>query len=281
MQYTEVTIHLSKLDPFRDMLIYSLGDEGPYDSFDETSDGLKAYVPTNQYDESYLKQCIDELLQLDGTLDCRYEVAQMVDKDYNEEWEKQHQAVLVGDFCWVRAPFHPKRDDVKYDIVIEPKMSFGTAHHATTYLMLTFLEELDLVGKSVLDMGSGTGVLAILAAKKGAKPVVAVDVDEWAYRNAVENFERNNVDVAPKLGDASLLTGETTYDVVLANINRNILLHDMEAYIRVMRPGAMLMLSGFYEHDIEALSSKCSSLGLNLINRRTRNDWAALQFQKP
>ena len=281
MQYTEVTIHLSKLDPFRDMLIYSLGDEGPYDSFDETSDGLKAYVPTNQYDERYLKQCIDELLQLDGTLDCRYEVAQMVDKDYNEEWEKQHQAVLVGDFCWVRAPFHPKRDDVKYDIVIEPKMSFGTAHHATTYLMLTFLEELDLVGKSVLDMGSGTGVLAILAAKKGAKPVVAVDVDEWAYRNAVENFERNNVDVAPKLGDASLLTGETTYDVVLANINRNILLHDMEAYIRVMRPGAMLMLSGFYEHDIEALSSKCSSLGLNLINRRTRNDWAALQFQKP
>ena len=139
MQYTEVTIHLSKLDPFRDMLIYSLGDEGPYDSFDETSDGLKAYVPTNQYDESFLKQCIDELLQLDGTLDCRYEVAQMVDKDYNEEWEKQHQAVLVGDFCWVRAPFHPKRDDVKYDIVIEPKMSFGTAHHATTYLMLTFL----------------------------------------------------------------------------------------------------------------------------------------------
>lgn len=280
MKYTEVNITLSKVDPFRDMLVYSLGDEGPYDSFSETPQGVKAYVPSESYDPAFLQQCIDELRSLDPDLQCNCEVSELPDKDYNEEWERSHQAVLVDDFCYVRAPFHPHRDDVKYEIIIEPKMSFGTAHHATTYLMLSFLENEPVDGRRVLDMGSGTGVLAILAAMKGAAYVEAIDVDEWAFRNAQENFERNGVCITPMLGDASLLTSDKHFDIVLANINRNILLRDMEAYVRVLNPGGTLMLSGFYEHDVPALQTRAEELGLRLRQQKTRNDWTALKLIK-
>lgn len=276
MQYTEVTITLSKTDPYRDLLIYSLGDEGPYDSFVETPDGLKAYVPTDQFDEAWLKSQIDNLQQL-STFNYKLSIQELPDKDYNEEWERQHQAVLVEGFCWVRAPFHPHRDDVRYEIEIEPKMSFGTAHHATTYLMLSLLEQEELAGKRVLDMGSGTGVLAILAAKKGAAYVEAIDVDEWAFRNAQENFERNGVEVTPLLGDASLLTDDKHFDVILANINRNILMRDMPRYAAVLNPGGTLFLSGFYEHDVEALLGVAEGLGLRPVFQKSRDEWTAIK----
>ncbi len=286
MKYTEVDITLSAVEPYRDLFVYALGDEGPYDSFVETPKGVKAYVPTDQYDEAFLRQTLTELAgnvsfnTADSSADlcCSYTVAAMPDKDYNEEWERSHQAVLVEGFCWVRAPFHEKRDDVKYDIVIEPKMSFGTAHHATTYLMLSYLEEVPLEGRRVLDMGSGTGVLAILAAKKGASYVEAIDVDEWAYRNAIENFEHNAVNVTPLLGDASSLTADKHFDVVLANINRNILLRDMEAYVRVLNPGGTLLISGFYEHDIAALRQQAEALGLTYASHKVRNECSAVMF---
>ena len=280
MKYTEVRITLSKTNPFRDILIYSLGEEGPYDSFSETPQGLNAYLPSAQYDPAFLEQCLEELRQMDATLVCSYEMHELPDKDYNEEWERQHQAVLVDGFCWVRAPFHPHRDDVKYEIEIEPKMSFGTAHHETTYLMLSLLESEETAGKRVLDMGSGTGVLAILAAKKGASYVEAIDVDEWAYRNAIENFERNNVNVTALLGDASLLDESKKFDIVLANINRNILLRDIEAYTKVLVSEGTLLLSGFYEHDVPALQEKAETMGLRLRQQRSRNDWTALRFTK-
>ena len=276
MKYTEVTITLSKLEPYRDLLIYSLGDEGPYDSFEHTQQGLKAYVPTADYDEAFLEQALDEIRQMD--VECSHTVAELPDKDYNEEWERQHQAVLVEGFCYVRAPFHPHRNDVKYEIEIEPKMSFGTAHHATTYLMLSLLEAEPVEGRRVLDMGSGTGVLAILAAKKGAAYVEAVDIDEWAFRNAQENFERNGVNVTPLLGDASLLTADKSFDIILANINRNILLRDMPAYARVLKPSGTLLLSGFYEHDVEVLRDKAETLGLRLVQQKSRNEWTALKL---
>lgn len=276
MLYTEVNISLNTIDPYRDLLIDALGNEGPYDSFEETPDGLKAYVPQEQYDESFLRSA----LAAADAADARYAVSALPDKDWNEEWEKGHAAVLVEDFCWVRAPFHPVREDVKYNIEIEPKMSFGTAHHATTYMMLTFLRDLDLAGKEVLDMGCGTAVLAILAALRGAGHVDAVDVDEWAWRNAVENVQRNGVadKVECRLGDASLLD-ENRYDVVLANINRNILLADMERYSRAMRPGGTLLLSGFYHADVPALQSKAESLGFSLQEERNRDGWSALQLR--
>ena len=280
MKYTEVDITLSKTNPFRDLLVYNLGDEGPYDSFEEKKDGLKAYVPTDNFDEQFLRDTIDDLKSMDPDLRVEYTVTDLADKDYNEEWERQHQPVLVDGFCWVRAPFHPHRDDVKYEIEIEPKMSFGTAHHATTYLMLSLLEQQNVQGMRVLDMGSGTGVLAILAAKKGAAYVEAIDVDEWAYRNAQENFERNGVSVNALLGDASLLTADKHFDLVLANINRNILLKDMESYAAVLNPGGTLMLSGFYEHDVQFLQDKAETLGLRLVQQRSRNEWTALKLTK-
>ncbi len=280
MQYTEVTVTLSKLEPFRDLLTYALGDEGPYDSFQDTPQGLKAYVPTASYDETFLQERLAELRAMDGALECAFTAEALPDKDYNEEWERQHQAVLVENFCWVRAPFHPHRDDVKYEIVIEPKMSFGTAHHATTYLMLSYLEHEPLRHRRLLDMGSGTAVLAILAAMKGAAYVEAIDVDEWAYRNAQENIQRNGVRVTPLLGDAALLTPDKHFEVVLANINRNILLRDMEAYVRVLNPGGALIVSGFYEHDLEALTERARSLGLEPQSHKVREDWCAARFIK-
>lgn len=280
MKYVEVNITLSQLTPYRDLLVYYLGNEGPYDSFEETAHGIKAYVPASDFDQEFLDRTFNEVKSVDDSLKIDFTVTDLPDKDYNEEWERQHQPVLVDGFCWVRAPFHPHRDDVKYEIEIEPKMSFGTAHHATTYLMLSLLEQQPVEGLRVLDMGSGTGVLAILAAKKGAAYVEAIDVDEWAFRNAQENFERNGVQVNALLGDASSLTADKHFDLILANINRNILLRDMPAYAAVLNPGGTLLLSGFYEHDVQALQDKAETLGLRLVQQKSRNDWTALRMIK-
>lgn len=280
MKYVEVNITLSQLTPYRDLLVYYLGNEGPYDSFEETAHGLKAYVPASDFDQEFLDRTFSEVKSVDDSLKIDFTVTDLPDKDYNEEWERQHQPVLVDGFCWVRAPFHPHRDDVKYEIEIEPKMSFGTAHHATTYLMLSLLEQQPVEGLRVLDMGSGTGVLAILAAKKGAAYVEAIDVDEWAFRNAQENFERNGVQVNALLGDASSLTADKHFDLILANINRNILLRDMPAYAAVLNQGGTLLLSGFYEHDVQALQDKAEMLGLRLVQQKSRNDWTALRMIK-
>ena len=188
--------------------------------------------------------------------------------------------MLVDGFCWVRAPFHEHRDDVEYEIEIEPKMSFGTAHHATTYMMLTWLRDLDMKGKSVLDMGCGTAVLAILAKKRGAKYVEAVDVDEWAWKNAMENVQRNGCDeIVCRLGDAETLGEERRFDVILANINRNILLNDMGAYVSTLKQGGMLVMSGFYESDVPMLKAKAEELGLRMEGERVRDGWASVEFK--
>ncbi len=281
MKYIEVILTINPIEPLRDMLVYALGDEGPYDSFEETSMGLKAYVPAVQYDEAFLQQTIEENL-LDPAMQVSYTVQEMPDKDWNAEWEKSYPAVLVEGFCWVRSPFHEPRHDVPYEVIIEPKMSFGTAHHATTYMMLSHLRRLALQDATVLDMGSGTAVLAILAAKLGAARVDAVDVDEWAYRNALENVAKNGVEYTVHccLGDASALPAAPTYNVVLANINRNILLRDMPVYVAAMKPGATILFSGFYEQDVEALRACAEPLGLVQQDRLVRQDWASLRFVK-
>ena len=276
MKYNVVRIKLSRIEPFRDLLVYALGDEGDYDSFENRDGGLDAYVPTEKYDEGALRAAIADCCVGCGV---EYEVEELEDRDWNAEWERGHAAVLVEGFCWVRAPFHPHRDDVEYEIEIEPKMSFGTAHHATTYMMLTWLRDMDLRGRSVLDMGCGTAVLAILAKKRGAGYVEAVDVDEWAWRNARENVERNGCgEIVCRLGDATTLGNERRFDVILANINRNILLNDMPAYVRTLKPGGRLVMSGFYESDIPMLQAKGEQLGLRLESQRTKDNWASLVF---
>ena len=280
MKYIEVNITLGQNDPFRDLLVDALGNEGPYDSFVETPDGLKAYVQESLFDEAWLKGQIEEMRTLTG---CTYTFEALPDKNWNEEWEKQHTPVLVeaegGKKVWVRAPFHEHRDDVDYEIEIEPKMSFGTAHHPTTHLMLSYLTELDIAGRKVLDMGCGTAVLAILAKKRGADYVEAIDIDEWAYNNALENAQRNGVEITVRIGDATLL-GDRRFDLIIANINRNILLADMAAYVSVLQPGGTLLLSGFYESDVPVLQQHAESLGLRLDQQKVRQSWAALKMQK-
>ncbi len=280
MRYIEVTITLGQNDPFRDLLVDALGNEGPYDSFVETPDGLKAYVQECLFDEEWLK---GQLAELEGMTACSYVFEVMPDKNWNEEWEKQHKPVLVeaanGKRVWVRAPFHEHRADVDYEIEIEPKMSFGTAHHQTTYMMLSYLAELDMEGRRVLDMGCGTAVLAILAKIRGAAYVEAIDIDEWAYNNALENAQRNGVELNVRIGDASLLCDQQ-FDLIIANINRNILLNDMAAYTKVLVKGGTLLLSGFYESDVAVLQQHAETLGLRLEQQKVRQSWTALRLVK-
>ena len=270
---------------FRDLLVDTLGNEGPYESFVETKDGLKAYVPINLFDESWLRQQMQELRDQFPTFNFQFSIQEMPDKNWNEEWEKGHQAVLVeynGGSVWVRAPFHPHRDDVSYELIIEPKMSFGTAHHPTTYMMLSYVAELDMQGKRVLDMGCGTAVLGILAKMRGANYVEGIDIDEWAFANARENAATNHVEITLKLGDASLLAAagdqQAAFDIIIANINRNILLADMDKYAAVLKAGGTLLLSGFYEADEAALVARAKELGMTLKNRKNRDGWSALEL---
>ena len=261
---------------FRDLLVDTLGNEGPYESFVEIPDGLKAYVQAPQHDPDWLAAAVQAF-----PVPVRYKAAEMEDRNWNEEWERQHQAVLVeynGGSVWVRAPFHPHRSDVDYELIIEPKMSFGTAHHPTTAMMLAYVAELSVAGRRVLDMGCGTAVLGILAKLRGAAYVEGVDVDEWAYRNAQENAAANGVELTLRLGDATSLTG--SFDLVIANINRNILQADMARYVSVMPPGATLLLSGFYEADEGALIARANELGLTFKDKKCREGWSALRLEK-
>lgn len=282
MKYTEVTLKIEPVEPFRDLLIDTLGNEGPYDSFVETPDGMKAYIPTDQFDPEWLK---GQLAQYADSTRIAFTHEEMPDKNWNEEWEKQHKPVLVecadGRKIWVRAPFHQHRDDVDYEIEIEPKMSFGTAHHQTTYMMLSFVAELTMDNKRVLDMGCGTAVLAILSKMRGASQVEAIDIDEWAYNNAIENAQRNHVELTVHIGDARLLDDKKEhFDIILANINRNILLNDMEHYVAALQKGGDLVISGFYESDVAALQQHAESLGMRLEQQKSRQGWCALRFRK-
>ena len=276
MKYIEVTFTMDDTGVFRDMLVDTLGNEGPYESFVETPDGLKAYVQKEKYDPHYLAVVAETF-----PLPLKYKAEEMEDRDWNAEWEKEHKAVLVqynGGSVWVRAPFHPHRTDVDYELIIEPKMSFGTAHHPTTYMMLSYVAELDMNGKRVLDMGCGTAVLGILAKMRGAAYVEGIDIDEWAFSNARENAASNSAEITLRLGDANAIQGP--FDVILANINRNILLADMGRYAAALNPGGTLLLSGFYEADEGALIAKANELGLIFKDKKNRDGWSSLRLLK-
>ena len=276
MKYIEVTFTMGDTGMFRDLLVDNLA-QGPYESFVDTADGVKAYVPADQFDQHFLAMTVETF-----PLPLKYKVEEMEDRDWNAEWEKGHEAVLVQadneTTIWVRAPFHPHRTDVDYELIIEPKMSFGTAHHPTTYMMLSYVAELDMMGRRVLDMGCGTAVLGILAKMRGAGYVEGVDIDEWAFNNARENAASNGMEIALKLGDATTLSG--SFDIIIANINRNILLADMERYAAVLNDGGTLLLSGFYEADEDALISCANDFGIILVSKKSRDGWSALQLKK-
>lgn len=275
MKTFEFTFTQPTSDIQHDMLTTMLGDLG-FDSFMDDDMGMKAYCTEDQRDD----QAVEELLRMEVFHGVKLlNVEAMPEKDWNELWEASYQPVVVNERCRVRAPFHEPDPSFKFDLVIEPKMSFGTANHETTAQIITLMLETDLQGKEVLDMGSGTAVLAILAKKLGAAKTVAIDNDEWAYRNAFTNVSLNGInDIEIVLGDASAIKG--TYDVVLANINRNILLRDMHCYVDAMRPQAHIFFSGFYEEDLQSIKEEAAHLGLSYKRHLAKNRWVAAEFVK-
>lgn len=275
MSATYIGYHFTVVpkDPGVEILIAELG-ETAFESFAETENGVSAYVQKDLWDENILND-IQILKSDDFKTDYTFEEIEQV--NWNEEWEKNFEPIAVDNTCYVRAPFHEKRN-VKYDIVIEPKMSFGTGHHETTFMMIQHLLETDLTGKSTLDMGCGTAILAILAEMKGALPIDAIDIDNWCYLNSIENAERNNCKhISVYEGDAELLKGKK-YDVIIANINRNILLNDMQQYADSLNKDGVLFLSGFYEEDIPFIDSSCTEKGLTFIKKQQKNNWVALKY---
>lgn len=258
-----------------EILIAELGEKA-FESFIETETGISAFVQKDLWDTNILED-IQILSNPEFKIGYTFEEIEQV--NWNEEWEKNFEPIDVDGKCHVRAPFHEKTS-AEYDIVIEPKMSFGTGHHETTHMMIQHLLETDLVGKKTLDMGCGTAILAILAEMKGAQPIDAIDIDNWCYLNSIENAERNNCKhISVYEGDASLLLGKK-YDVIIANINRNILLNDMQQYVDCLNENGILFLSGFYTEDIPVISESCTSKGLTYVKQFERNNWVSLKFKK-
>ena len=280
MKYLEFIFHTEPCtEVVNDVLSAVLGEVG-FESFVEQEGGIAAYIQTSLYDEETLKSALDSFPLADTTLTYTYKEAE--DKDWNEEWEKNFfQPIVIGNRCVIHSTFHHDVPQAEYDIVINPQMAFGTGHHETTSLIIGELLEADLQGKALLDMGCGTSILAILARMRGAAPCTAIDIDEWCVRNSLENIELNHVDsISVFQGDASILPDKGPFDVVIANINRNILLNDMKHYVARMNPGARLFMSGFYTDDIPAIREEAERNGLRFVHHKEKNRWAAVQFEK-
>lgn len=262
-----------------DLLADLLSGAG-FDSYEHQSNALLAYIPTEQVNEPLLSSTL-EAFPIEG-VSFDYKSEALPEVNWNEEWERNYfQPISINDgACVIRAPFHPVAKDAKIELIISPKMAFGTGNHETTSLVIGYLMEQRLNGLSVLDMGCGTGILGILALKQGASYLTAIDIDEWAYHNVQENALLNEVKIDEMIcSDASALSGRgEQYDLILANITRNILLEDMPAYAAVLRPGGRLILSGFYMEDADQLIERGAELGLRLISQRERNRWAMLEL---
>ncbi|WP_430612101.1 50S ribosomal protein L11 methyltransferase [Flavobacterium sp. JP2137] len=259
-----------------EILIAELAEKA-FESFEESENGVSAYVQKSLWSEDIL-----DGVQILGSSDFKisYIVEDIEQINWNEEWEKNFNPIDVDGVCYVRAPFHEKTS-AKYDIVIEPKMSFGTGHHETTYMMIRHILQNEMADKVVLDMGCGTAILGILASMRGAKQVDAIDIDNWCYLNSIENAERNACNnMAIFEGDASILTKEEKYDIILANINRNILLNDMATYVQCLKPAGSIYFSGFYTEDIPYIKEEAAKQGLEYISQLEKNNWVSLKFNK-
>jgi ribosomal protein L11 methyltransferase len=274
MQYSELKISHHQESEQTEILIAQLGELG-FDSFVENPNQLLAYIIL----ENFSAKDVFSLLDIAPNIGL-YSYGKIEEQNWNAVWESNYEPVRFGDFCNIRAPFHEPVSEVKFDLIIEPKMSFGTAHHETTALMIEWLKTEPVEGKRVLDMGCGTGVLAILAQKLGAKFVEAIDNDTWAFENTKENILRNETPkIVVELGDAESLNGKN-FDLIIANINRNILIRDMPMYAKTMPKNAVILLSGFYKSDLEAVEKACISNGLTYVSHFEKNHWVAAKFIK-
>lgn len=278
MKYLEFNFRtLPCTETVNDVLSAILADVG-FDSFVESNNGITAYIRKELADEQAIKEAIANFPIACTSITYTWEESE--DKNWNEEWEKNYfQPIIIHNRCIIHSTFHQDIPTMEYDILINPQMAFGTGHHETTSLVIGELLDSDLKDKSVLDMGCGTSILAILARMRGAKPITAIDIDTWCVENSKENIELNNVsDITVELGDASILAGKGPFDVVIANINRNILLNDMKFYVARMNPGATLYMSGFYTEDIPLIKEEAERLGLSFVHHKEKNNWAVVRF---
>ncbi len=272
--YLEFNFKIEPLQPWNEILMAELIDVG-FDSFTEEHEGILAYIQKDIFKEEDLKSL--HLLQ-NPDIKISYTFSEMPNINWNEEWEKNFSPINVEDQVSIRAEFH-ENQNLPHEIIIQPKMSFGTGHHATTYLMIQQMLDMNFKGKTVLDMGCGTSVLAIFAKQQGAGKTVAIDIDEWSVENSIENAARNNVELEISQGTAENL-GAENFDIILANINRNILISDIPTYVSILNKGGQLLLSGLCFFDVDDILEVCTAENLNLKKKLQREEWVSLLLEK-
>jgi ribosomal protein L11 methyltransferase len=278
MNYYELLFTLIVTEDYQqDMLINTLGEVG-FDTFEELEFGFKAYIPVDDFDEAKL---IEALTPYRDMFTFSYEIALIPQKNWNEVWESNFEPINIQDKIFVRATFHEPKPEIEYEIVIDPKMAFGTGHHQTTSMMLELMLENEFSAKNVLDMGCGTGILAIMASKLGADKVTAIDYDIVCFESTLENAQLNNIDNITAICGSKEVIPDEHYDTILANINRNILLDQIQRYSEVLKPEGELYLSGFYEQpDLDIIMDEARKYGLKYIIHKNNNDWVAAKFIK-
>ncbi len=274
--YIELAVIVEPKEQGSDILIAQLS-ELDFESFVESDNGFLAYIQEEQFNEESLKGLFAEF---EAVLKISYTQTTIAQQNWNKEWESNFTPIDIDGKCYIRAPFHEAKSGYTYDVIIEPKMSFGTGHHNTTQLMIQKLMSLDVNNKSLLDMGCGTGVLAIVASMMGANPITAIDIDDWSVENSVENTAKNNINnVSVHKGNAQILEGNL-FNTILANINKNVLLNDIPVYVNSLEKNGNLVLSGFFETDIPELIAKAENNGLKFEEKAVSNQWSMLYFTK-
>lgn len=278
MDYFELVFTLNGGEAYQqDLLIDALGQQG-FDTFEETPEGFNAYIPQNSFDQAVVDAALADFKEM---FDFSYRINTIAQKNWNQEWESNFQPIQIADQVWVRATFHDAAPQFPYEIVIDPKMAFGTGHHETTSMVMALMLETDFKGKKVLDMGCGTGILAILAAKLGAQDITAIDYDPICYDSTIENSKLNDVDNVTALCGSKEVIPHTQFDIILANINRNILLDQMQRYAEVLKPGGEIFFSGFYETpDLDIIKEEAIKYSINYKSHQKMKDWVAARFVK-
>jgi len=278
MNYLQVNFEFTAIADYQqDLLIAALADIG-FDTFEDTANGFNAFIVDDQYNETNLNEA---LMSFGDELQYTYTVEAIASKNWNEEWEKNFSPLVINEDCYVRATFHEQQAQYRHEIVIDPKMAFGTGHHQTTTMMMLYILATEMHGKTILDMGAGTGILGILAAKRGAKTITAIDNDDVCYRSAIENAALNKVDNLTLLCGSKEAIPSQNFDIILANINRNILLDQIESYANVLVKDGLIFFSGFYEiPDLDMIKNHCAKFGLIYVDHQKNGEWVAAQFKK-
>lgn len=276
MEYIEVDIKIEKSEVFSDIVVARL-NEIEFETFLENDNGVRCYIQAKLFDKKKLDIELDKIKQYTKL---NFNINHVAQKNWNEEWEKNFKPVQINSHCLIRSEFHNNSGNFKDEIIITPKMSFGTGHHETTFLMINELYNLDLNDKSILDMGSGTGVLSIVASKNGAKQVVGIDIDEWAFQNSIDNAKLNNTENISFLhGDIKLIENQD-FDIILANINRNIIEKDIEEYYNLLSDKGDLLISGFLVEDVDFIINLSINNRFNVINKKNKGQWSMVHLRK-